>query len=31
LSLMDESNMFASRKAISLTGGISYIYLGVVA
>jgi demethylmenaquinone methyltransferase/2-methoxy-6-polyprenyl-1,4-benzoquinol methylase len=31
LSLMDESKMFASLKAISLTGGISYIYLGVVA
>ncbi len=30
LSLMDESGSFASRRAIKLTGGISYVYVGVV-
>jgi len=31
LGLMDETGSFASRKAIKLTGGIAYVYVGTVA
>ena len=30
LKLMDETGMFASRKTIPLTGGIAYLYVGIV-
>lgn len=30
LSLMDESGMFAERRTVPLTGGIAYLYVGVV-
>ncbi len=30
LALMDETGMFSSRKTIPLTGGIAYLYIGIV-
>ncbi|HBX67793.1 MAG TPA: ubiquinone biosynthesis protein UbiE, partial [Balneolaceae bacterium] len=30
LALMDQSEAFKERRAIKLTGGIAYVYVGVV-
>jgi len=30
LALMDESGMYASRRTVPLTGGIAYLYIGIV-